>query len=125
MTGEGKVPEGAETWDFDAQRGSISFERNEAYDYRIGHIVTPHGIVGFYDQGRLSGDQEALTRLDVVANGRCLAATWRRTFSDRFLITLAKRFAASITPSDDGAARLMRAAEADARSTLQALDGAK
>lgn len=69
-------------------------------DWREGDAVTPSGIVSIYTQGCLSG-RDQLTRMDVVCGGRLHVATWRRTFSDRFLLTLAKRFAASVA----GAAR--------------------
>lgn len=61
-------------------------------DWRSGDAITPHGIVSIYDQGH-DGNRPH-TRFDFVANGRLHIASWDRTFSDRFLVTLACRFAA-------------------------------
>lgn len=63
---------------------------NREYHFRAGYIVTQHGIVGLYSQG---GDHP-MTMLEIVANGREIRGQWRRTFSDRYLKTLANRFAA-------------------------------
>lgn len=65
-------------------------------DWRAGDAVTPHGLVGIYTQGRRSG-RDPHTRLDIVVGGRLHIASWGRTFADRFLLTLAKRFAASVS----------------------------
>ncbi len=65
-------------------------------DWRSGDAITQHGIVGIYDQGRLSG-HEPHTQFDFVTNGRLYIASWHRTFSDRYLVTLAQRFAAGRT----------------------------
>lgn len=63
--------------------------------FRAGYVITPHGVVGIYDQP----DQERhqpYTRLAVAFDGRSYERSWRRTFSDRHLKTLAKAFAAEI-----------------------------
>jgi hypothetical protein len=69
------------------------------YGYRIGYVITPHGVVSVYTQGRFRG-LEPMTSFDVASNGRCYRIDWDRTFTDRYLITLAKRFAAEIALKD-------------------------
>lgn len=59
--------------------------------WRSGDALTPNGVVSIYDQGGANSH----TRFDFVTGGRLYVASWDRTFSDRFLVTLACRFAAS------------------------------
>lgn len=59
--------------------------------YRVGWITTPDGVVGFYDQV----GSHPFTSFTFVTRGRCHTATWERTFTDRRLKTLARRFAAA------------------------------
>lgn len=59
------------------------------YGFRVGYISTEHGVVGLYEQR----GERPMTSLTMVARKRWLSATWNRTFSDRYLKTLANRFA--------------------------------
>jgi hypothetical protein len=88
------LPIGAYFDRMSAKPGSLSLLPADGRDWQDGVAITPHGIVSIYTQGRLLG-RDPITRLDVVAAGRLHIATWERTFSDRFLLTVAKRFAAS------------------------------
>lgn len=63
---------------------------NREYGYRGGYIATRFGVVGLYDQG----GSHPMTGMSFIANGREIRMTWNRTFSDRYLKTLANRFAA-------------------------------
>jgi hypothetical protein len=89
-----QLPSGAVLDSMSAAHSWLSLAEDREYGYRTGHVGTRHGIVGLYDQGRKSGVDQ-ITRLDVVAGGKLYIATWERTFTDRFLITLASRFAAA------------------------------
>jgi hypothetical protein len=91
------LPPNAQLCDFLANRPILMLAEVTGYGYRVGHVITAHGIVGFYDQGRCpewASDQH--TSMDVVVSGRCYRASWPRLFSDRFLKTLASRFAARV-----------------------------
>jgi hypothetical protein len=77
---------------FDNLSATAMLRAHDYGNYREGDCITPHGIVSLYDQGRLTGEDEH-TRLDVVAGGRLYIGSWDRTFTDRFLVTLARRFA--------------------------------
>jgi hypothetical protein len=76
----------------------IQVTSNEYGGYTGGYQTTPHGIVGIYTQ---TADPPH-TSFDFVHAGRVHRVAWMRTFSDRFLKTLAKRFAASVV---EGAVR--------------------
>lgn len=89
------LPEGGFFTDSSARRGVMVASRDDGCDYRIGYIATPHGVVGLYDQGRYSGSSPT-TRLCIVVAGRFYDSLWERTFTDRFLMTLAQRFAAEV-----------------------------
>lgn len=67
----------------------------EGQGYCGGYIVTPHGVVGFYAQDE-RGRFRAYTAMVVGCHGRSYERSWERSFSQRSLKTLAKRFAASI-----------------------------
>lgn len=88
-----RLPTGVRLRDYSANYCNIIVGGPHDRGYRVGAIVTPDGIVRLYDQGRKSGERP-MTSLDVVVGGQVHTATWDRTFSDRFLKTLAKRFAA-------------------------------
>lgn len=76
-------------------RPSMVVAENLESGYRVGYILTRHGVVGLYDQ--VARDRTpAMTSLSVVAGGRYISATWDRPFSDRYLKTLATRFAAEV-----------------------------
>lgn len=91
---------GANFDSFSASRGIVWACESRAYNYRQGAVLTPLGIVALYDQDH---GQLALTRLDFVVDGRCHSATFERRFSDRYLITLARRFAEHVTREADHA----------------------
>lgn len=55
-----------------------------------GYIRTSHGIVGFWEWRSDKG----MTALTVITGGREYRSIWHRTFSSRYLKTLANRFAA-------------------------------
>lgn len=91
------LPPGAQFYDFKPGAPILTSGEVRDYGYRVGHIITKLGVVGFYDQGRTPRyDLEAHTSMDFVVAGRCYRASWPRTFSDRFLKTLAQRFIASV-----------------------------
>lgn len=64
--------------------------------YSAGYVVTPNGVVGVYFQSGNSPRFKAHTSFDFVHAGRTHRVSWQRTFSDRFVKTLAKRFAADV-----------------------------
>jgi hypothetical protein len=57
--------------------------------YRSGYIQTPHGVVGLYTQI----GAHPHTALTFIAGGRQHRIWWGRTFTDRWLKTLARTFA--------------------------------
>lgn len=73
---------------------------NGEYGFRVGAISTHLGVVALYDQARYRGN-DPRTHLDFVHAGRNHRAFWPRTFTDRFLKTLAYRFAQFVV--SDGA----------------------
>lgn len=66
--------------------------------YTDGSVVTPHGIVLAYSQG--DADSFHHTRLDVVKNGTLYMKNIKRRYSKRGLVTLAKRFAATVAANE-------------------------
>ncbi len=64
-------------------------------DYDVGEVNTPYGIISVYMQG--CDDYQQITRLDFVVDGICYTRTWDRRYSRKYVVTLAKRFAAEIT----------------------------
>lgn len=58
-----------------------------------GYIYTPHGIVA------VLWSEPRGTLLRLVHNGLVYERQWRRQFQPRYLVTLAKRFAADIVDS--------------------------
>lgn len=92
-----KLPPGANFYDYSVRgRSILCVVASREYGYRQGFIATAHGVVGLYDQ-----TDTAYTRLDFAIDGRCYSASWDRTFSDRFLKTLASRFAASVLAASE------------------------
>lgn len=66
--------------------------------YTEGYVATPHGIVTAYSQG--DADSFHHTRLDVVKDGILYMKNIKRRYSKRGLVTLAKRFAATVAAND-------------------------
>lgn len=81
-----------------ASRPILGTAENREYGYRMGRVITRHGVVGLYDQTG-KGKQRPYTRLDFVAGGNVISASWDRDFTDRYLKTLATRFAAECVRS--------------------------
>lgn len=69
---------------------------NRELDFVTGDIATPHGWVSLYMQGRLEGGKQT-TRLDFIANKKVHIWTYNKAYSDRYLVTLAKRMAAELS----------------------------
>lgn len=90
-----RLPAGVQTNNWSASRTPVMVTcENHEFGYRCGHIDTAHGIVGLYDQQR-----DPYTSLNIVIAGRDIRASWRRCFTDRYLKTLARRFAEAAVKS--------------------------
>jgi hypothetical protein len=77
---------------------SLAETGSENYRYTIGFITTPHGVVGVYTQA----DH---TSAVIVLSGLEHRAWWKRSFSERGLITVCRRFAAARFAASDTSER--------------------
>jgi len=68
-------------------REERTFAAVDTYPYTVGYVATEHGVVGVYHQ-------PGLTVAVLVIDGIEHRAWWKRSFSERHLITVMKRFAA-------------------------------
>jgi hypothetical protein len=72
-------------------RANVCAERVE-FDARFSeHVIrTRYGLVYVYRQWHPRLD---MVEMEIVVDGRIFQRTWRTIFADRYLVTLAKRFA--------------------------------
>lgn len=63
-------------------------------DYDSGTIKTDHGIVRAYAHG--DDDKSGYTQLRIVKDGEGYERRWGKRYSRRFMVTLARRFAADL-----------------------------
>lgn len=78
-----------QTRNWKAGRPMMLSADNRQHGFRAGWISTEYGLVGFYSQV----GERPMTHLDIVSEGRHLSIIFNRTFTDRYLKTLATRFA--------------------------------
>ena len=69
-------------------------------EWSEGEVVLPEGIVSAYMQG--DDDHFHHTRLDFVAGGRLHIWSWKKRYSKRGVVTLAKKMVAEITSVEKG-----------------------
>lgn len=86
---------GAKRLNWSANGVWLAYTTDRAIDrlnetWRTGYILTPHGVVALYSQ---TGNHPS-TSLTFIAGGRHFRIDWDRNFTDRWLKTLARIFAA-------------------------------
>lgn len=84
--------EGMTNWRVPSTPSAAWARSAEPYAFSVGHINTRWGVVGAYQQG---GDYP-LTILNIVVAGRNISASWRQQFTERYVKTLANRFAREV-----------------------------
>lgn len=74
------------------ERSSRSFAEagSTGYRYKVGHVSTPHGVVGVYAEANH-------TSAVIVLAGREYRGWWRRDFTERALVAACRRFAAHVS----------------------------
>ena len=83
---------GAETvvaWKVQKTPSAVWAHSPEPHPFSVGNINTRWGVVGAYQQGGRS----PMTILNIVIDGRDVRACWTQKFTERYLKTLANRFA--------------------------------
>lgn len=88
-----RLPEGAQRR---CDRWFGSVHHGEGETYRMAWVATPWGIVGTYEQW----GADPYTSLQFVCRGACHHVSWQRQFTDRFMVTLARRFAQTVVNRD-------------------------
>ncbi|MDB4893176.1 MAG: hypothetical protein JWL61_5031 [Gemmatimonadetes bacterium] len=67
--------------------------------YYTGHVDTLNGYVTVYSQG-YDRKWRAFTEVRFIWNGREYARSWDRKFSERGVVTIARRFAAQVVAGE-------------------------
>jgi len=82
-------------------RGFSQISEKKKWGYRSGVVYTKHGIVKVYTQWD-QNPKSRFTLIEFVVGGVCYTQHYNKEYTDRYLVTLAKRFAKEMTEKHGG-----------------------
>jgi hypothetical protein len=88
------VPHTSDGW---AVSEGTSLHRDKEHNYTSGIIRTRMGIVDVYAQ---SDNWGPVTMMEIIHAGRTYRRHWKCTYTERYMVTLAKRFYKEVIDGD-------------------------